>query len=384
MAQPATNPRTVRFGLFELDLEARELRKSGVRIKLQEQPFQILATLTERPGAIVTREELQKQLWSSDTFVDFDLSLNSAVKKLRQALSDDSENPRFVETLYRRGYRFIAPVNGHSDPGQVQLVESATASAGPQPPAAAASGPSAWRRRLLYIGVPILLVVVAILVLRLGPAPQPTVLGYTQITRDGLPKSGLATDGQRLYFQELQGDHFAISQVSVAGGETSVVPTPFQNVMGAEIAPNGLALLAGTFQGTGKGLELWSLPLPSGAPRRLGDYVVYSATWSPEGSQLAFSRGPDIYLAQSDGSQPHELASVGSQVYNLTFSPDGRKLRFNVVDPEMVRVSSGKCVATGPACILCFPAGTQTPVNAAEIGLPTESTSCSRTFEMAE
>ena len=125
MARPATNPRTVRFGLFELDLDARELRKSGVRIKLQEQPFQILAMLLERPGAIVTREELQKQLWSSDTFVDFDLSLNSAVKKLRQALSDDSENPRFVETLYRRGYRFIAPVNGHSDSGQIQLVESA-------------------------------------------------------------------------------------------------------------------------------------------------------------------------------------------------------------------------------------------------------------------
>src|SRR5579864_6106637 len=143
MAQPATNPRTVRFGLFELDLEARELRKSGVRIKLQEQPFQILAMLLERPGVIVTREELQQQLWSGDTFVDFDLSLNSAVKKLRQALSDDSENPRFVETLYRRGYRFIAPVNGHSDTGQIQLVESGAASATPAPPPPiAASSPS--------------------------------------------------------------------------------------------------------------------------------------------------------------------------------------------------------------------------------------------------
>jgi len=103
MSHPATNPRLVQFGLFQLDLDARELRKSGVRIKLQEQPFQILSMLLERPGAIVTREELQKKLWPVDTFVDFDLSLNSAVKKLRQALNDDSENPRFVETLYRRG-----------------------------------------------------------------------------------------------------------------------------------------------------------------------------------------------------------------------------------------------------------------------------------------
>jgi DNA-binding winged helix-turn-helix (wHTH) protein len=114
MSDPAANPKTLRFGLFELDLVARELRKSGVRIKLQDQPFQILAMLLKRPSEIVTREELQKRLWPEDTFVDFDLSLNSAVKKLRQALSDDSENPRFIETLYRRGYRFIGPVNGSS------------------------------------------------------------------------------------------------------------------------------------------------------------------------------------------------------------------------------------------------------------------------------
>jgi DNA-binding winged helix-turn-helix (wHTH) protein len=100
---PAANSRIIKFGVFELDLDARELRKSGIRIKLHDQPFQILATLLERPGEIVTREELQKRLWPQDTFVDFDLSLNSAVKKLRLALGDDSANPRFIETLYRRG-----------------------------------------------------------------------------------------------------------------------------------------------------------------------------------------------------------------------------------------------------------------------------------------
>src|SRR6201997_2487495 len=110
MERPAVNPNTVQFGLFEVDLQTRELRKSGVKIKLNDQPFQVLALLLERPGEIVTREELQTRLWPADTFVDFDLSLNSAVKKLRQALGDESDNPRFVETLYRRGYRFIAPV----------------------------------------------------------------------------------------------------------------------------------------------------------------------------------------------------------------------------------------------------------------------------------
>src|SRR5215472_16639604 len=114
MERPAANLKTLQFGLFEVDLLARELRKSGIKIKLHDQPFQVLTVLLERPGEIVTREELHSRLWPSDTFVDFDLSLNSAVKKLRQALGDESVNPRFVETLYRRGYRFIAPVSAIS------------------------------------------------------------------------------------------------------------------------------------------------------------------------------------------------------------------------------------------------------------------------------
>src|ERR1700756_4683426 len=141
MGQPATNPRIVQFGLFELDLEARELRKSGVRVKLQEQPFQILAMLLERPGSVVTREGLQKKLWPGDTFVDFDLSLNSAVKKLRQALNDDSESPRFIETLYRRGYRFIGPVNGpagaRGDQTKLVLNDASAAATEPVPVLAA-------------------------------------------------------------------------------------------------------------------------------------------------------------------------------------------------------------------------------------------------------
>ncbi len=111
MERPVANSNKVRFGLFEADLKTRELRKSGVKIKLNEQPFQVLALLLEHPGEVVTREEIQTRLWPADTFVDFDVSLNGAVKRLRQALGDESDNPRFIETLYRRGYRFIAPVS---------------------------------------------------------------------------------------------------------------------------------------------------------------------------------------------------------------------------------------------------------------------------------
>src|SRR5579859_2218406 len=106
--------RTVHFGTFEVDLHAGELRRNGSKVKLQEQPFQVLTLLLERPGSVVTREELQKRLWAADTFVDFDHSLNAAIRRLRDELGDSAENPRFVETVARRGYRFVAPVNGES------------------------------------------------------------------------------------------------------------------------------------------------------------------------------------------------------------------------------------------------------------------------------
>ena len=102
----------VGFGIFEADLEAGELRKNGARVKLEGQPFQILALLIQRPGQVVTREELQQKLWPADTFVDFEHSINAAVKRLRDALDDSADSPRYIETLPRRGYRFIYPING--------------------------------------------------------------------------------------------------------------------------------------------------------------------------------------------------------------------------------------------------------------------------------
>lgn len=110
MKTTLTSPNRIRFGVFEVDLRSSELLKQGRKVKLQEQPFRILALLLEQRGHVVTREELRKRLWSDDTFVDFDHSLNTAVMRLRESLGDSSDNPRFIETLPRHGYRFIAPV----------------------------------------------------------------------------------------------------------------------------------------------------------------------------------------------------------------------------------------------------------------------------------
>src|SRR5918995_5682971 len=104
-------PHVVRFGVFELDIQSGELHRRGLGVRLPDQSFQILRLLLSRPAEVVTREELRHALWTSETFVDFEVGLNSAVRKLREALDDSPDNPRFVETLPRRGYRFIAPVN---------------------------------------------------------------------------------------------------------------------------------------------------------------------------------------------------------------------------------------------------------------------------------
>jgi len=140
MPVPQNNSRVARFGVFELDLRAGELRKSGVKLRLQGQPFQVLALLLERAGDVVTREELQQKLWPSDTFVDFDHSLNTAINKVREALGDSASSPRYVETLARRGYRFIAPVQNEISESTAALMP---ASAVPN----SAANPSALTQR---------------------------------------------------------------------------------------------------------------------------------------------------------------------------------------------------------------------------------------------
>jgi DNA-binding winged helix-turn-helix (wHTH) protein len=124
-----------RFGIFEVDLAAGELRKNGARVKLQDQPFQVLVALLEKPAESVTREELRQRIWPADTFVDFDHSLNTAVNKVREALGDSAANPRYIETLARRGYRFIAPVHHQAVPAAIL-----PASAGPNQASLATEG----------------------------------------------------------------------------------------------------------------------------------------------------------------------------------------------------------------------------------------------------
>lgn len=343
MEVASANPKILRFGLYEVDLAAMQLRKSGIKIKLQEQPFQILTMLLERRGEIVTREELQKRLWPEDTFVVFDVGLNSAVKKLRQALGDDSENPRFIETLYRRGYRFLAPVeaglpatpSSSGGNGQANKVAglATTADVGAFARETGRIRIAGDKRKLLTALVfagSILLAAYA--GFRLRPAQPPQITGYLQITHDGLQKASMLTDGERL-FMEVHGEdgRFELEEVSTMGGESAPLATPFENTGLLGIAKDGSALFVTNFKSTEGATGTWALPLPTGAPRRLGEIGAESVTPTPDGSQLLLASESALYVTDSSGQNSRKLLVVDGLIGASQISPDGTRLRFTVV-----------------------------------------------------
>jgi Tol biopolymer transport system component/DNA-binding winged helix-turn-helix (wHTH) protein len=198
----------IRFGVFELDLGARELRKRGVRVRLQDQPFRVLEALLEKPGEIVTREELKERLWAQDEFVEFDKSLNTSVQKIRQALGDSADSPRFLETVPRLGYRFVAPVDSPAAHEQAEKQQE-------QPPAA--SPP----RSRLVIGTLAVATIAAIAGALLFSASNEAPAPYLRFTLDApgiVQEAAISPDGRsvayvsvvgpqrRLYIQDLDED----------------------------------------------------------------------------------------------------------------------------------------------------------------------------------
>ncbi len=308
----ATPPvRFIRFGLFEADLETGELRKAGLKIKLQEQPFRVLSLLLERAGDVVTREELRQQLWSSDTFVDFEHSLNSSVKKLRQALGDAADSPRFVETLARRGYRFIAPVEPVGDRlsnSNVAVDEGTTNSVPlvvPSEPQEVKKGSSGQRVRWRRVGTWVSVVTGLILagagwlyVHRWPALPLMKVVRFTSYP--GTEKDpAISPDGKRLAFVwDGEGaDNFDVYVRSI--GPVGELPITVE-----------------------KPLRLTTDPAPDLSP-----------TWSPDGCYLAFARVSEgnsaVYVVPSMGGEDKKLIdlySIWSNGNSLDWSPDGKFL----------------------------------------------------------
>jgi TolB-like protein/DNA-binding winged helix-turn-helix (wHTH) protein len=217
MNTPASASRRIRAGLFEVDLNSGELHKSGRRVQLQEQPFRVLAMLLDRPGEVVKREDLQTRLWPAHTYVGFDEGLNTAIRKLRMAFGDSAENPRFIETVPRRGYRFIAPVSASPHPGlpgptlanlEVPGITTPEVSADSGPGGAevllplASVSPGARRARKAVLAAAVLVLLVASLAYWMRPRPAPYSADHKRTMLAILPFQNLSNDPGQEYFSD--------------------------------------------------------------------------------------------------------------------------------------------------------------------------------------
>ncbi|HEY6263974.1 MAG TPA: winged helix-turn-helix domain-containing protein [Candidatus Acidoferrum sp.] len=338
---PGTQPSktVVSFGPFDADLQTQELRKGGVRLRLPGQSFQILKMLLERPGELVTREELQQALWPSETFVDFEKGINAAINRLRETLGDSAETPRYVETLPRRGYRFIVPVTGGAT----------------SPDPLAAEVPSAKRKASgkrygLVIFAAFIVTAGALAlwktVLRVPVAPR--VLRFTPLTNDGQAKSGpIVTDGSRIYFGEaLPDQRTLVAQVSVKGGEAVPLLLPLKKPQVLDLSRAGTELLVLNEEGH-EIFSLWVQPVAGGSPRRVGTILVNDARFGSDGTSIIYSEGHDVYSVNQDGLSPRKLLAASDVPFAFAFSPDGRVFRFTKFDYRIDSMTIMEAAADG-------------------------------------
>jgi Tol biopolymer transport system component/DNA-binding winged helix-turn-helix (wHTH) protein len=314
----------VHFGIFELDLDTRELHRNHSKLKLRGQPIDLLEALLEEPGKLVTREELQKRLWPADTFVDFEHILNNNIKRLREALDDDANAPRLIETLPRLGYRFIGPVD--SETGSTKPIIDRTEPVHFQ--AKTAGRGKGWLK-LWALPVAILAIIIACAAWCLTrPLHLPRIDGEcVQITHDGFRKELAGTDGVRLYLNQIL-DQQSIAEVSISGGQLRQLPVALPRPTVFDVSPDGSSLLVYSVDRAAQKMGLWSVSIPGGTLRHLTDGEIFGAAWSPDGDSIVYCADMAIYVSRSDGTQAHRISSLADWIFDLAWSPDGRRIRF--------------------------------------------------------
>ena len=364
MSAPVSNSRLT-FGLFEVDLESGELWKAGFRVKLQTQPFKVLAALLEHPGQIVTRDELQLRLWGRDTVVDFDHSLGTAINKIREALGDSADSPRYIETLAKRGYRFIAPVNVlHSPASAIDQTHAAdtespaslhdsTAESGFIPPKTPATPPRSAARYAQMLrpsnGALVILALffaVALIASYLAGYEHTSIAPphIAQLTHSGHLAPGVdameslapaATDGVRLFAATIDNGHDDVASVSLADGSVTPLSVPAE-VAGptlGDISPDGSRLLLRDHLSPESEQPLWAVPTIGGSALRIGNILAHDATWMPNNGGILYANGNNLYLSVITSNTPTLYATLPGRAYWLRWSPDGKILRFTIIDP---------------------------------------------------
>jgi Tol biopolymer transport system component/DNA-binding winged helix-turn-helix (wHTH) protein len=323
--------RIVRFSTFEVDLQTGELRQRGQKIRLQEQPFQVLAALLERPGGVVSREELRSKLWPADTFVDFDHSLNAAIKRLRDALGESAEKPIFIETLARRGYRFIGNVEIPATPSALSDLKYLPTSA---------SGPGA--RKWRFVGAMVAIVVVASVAAgwfiwrqasrsKLSQASVTLQRLTTNAPENWIITSAISPDGKYLAYSDKTGAYLR----RLSTGELHPLLTKISDITSLGWFPDSSQVLASWATPSSK-KSLWAISILGGNARQLSD-EGWSASVSPDSSQIVFLKraefggdsGQEIWLMRANGSDQRKLMSFSEGGFALpVWSPDGRWIAY--------------------------------------------------------
>ena len=374
-------PPSVRFADFEVDFRAGELRKRGRRIKLQEQPFRVLTMLVERSGEVVSREELRRKLWPADTFVDFDHGLNSAVARLREKLNDSAEAPRYVETVPKRGYRFIAGLEETAPPAEMPL---------PLPEVPRRVFPWASARTRWIVGVSALF-----LVLLAGMEIRRLLRGHTEMPVEIIPMAVLpgyevepafSPDGNQVAFREINGHRNSGIYTALVGGDSSlrltkdpadccaawspdsrqvafvrrndseddiyVVPalggmerklysSPHDMKPNVAWSPDGTLLAFPENDGTDTRSWITLLSLADSTTRRLTmpppEDRDDSPAFSPDGSQVAFVRGSiagvvnNVYVVPVKGGEPRRLTFDNRPIFGLTWTADSCEVIYSSI-----------------------------------------------------
>ena len=347
------------FGLFEADLKAGELWKSGRRIKLQSQPFKVLTVLLQSAGEVVTREELQRKVWGPDVVVDFEHSLSSAIKKVREALSDEAENPRFIETLSKRGYRFIAPVSAVAEAQSVRepaklepIAQSATIGPldrAPNRRFVSRLLPFATRRVLLLAAVAFTAFILGASIagkLRFFNSFNedrsiPRMVRLTQTGRvyssvdtafESLPAT--VTDGTHLYTSTVEDGHDVLSQLTISTGEmqTLTLPSEIASPEINDISPDMTQLLVRSHLSANPEEPLWVIPVVGGSAFRVANILAHDATWMPDGRNILYASGDQLNVFSLDSGKSTPFANIEGRGFWLRWSPDGSRLRFTIID----------------------------------------------------
>ena len=338
----------IRFGPFEFDPDSGELFKNSHKLKLEGQPAEVLAILLEKPNSLITRDEFFKRLWPADTFVDSERILNADIWKVRQALGDDAERPRYIETLPRKGYRFIGKLNG----SEVAAI-AAPAAVSLQSPVAKkiTAEPKGLKRRSgsrLLLPAGACCMVLLITGFWVGRPLEPRIVGAHKITRNGLQKafgpllwSFIATDGSRIYFDEKRSaDEWKISQVSASGGNVSDVPVKLKGVLhpnALKADGSELVVMQTLAHPQNISVAFWGVPLPQGPERKLAvpmppsttEFSLLWAFWSRDGRTLFYTQNQnkELHRVDSDGSSPKKLFEAPN-IVQPRLSPDGSRIRF--------------------------------------------------------